>query len=329
MKYSYTLFLFLFCSLLSYGQGTLPLSFFEGKSIVLVSNDPGARPTITWQALADSIHPDLVRAGGDPVGYFELEQVALSTALQAVYGKAFLERQIQNVVLITRQKEQVSIHVGKFSGDGKIIENTSLYGISGKDWKTAGQQFAAIGAAVPTKNLLVADLAEFPTLGSQSVAANSQKWISRNPLNLDVFRLGIPLEGTSAINGPINAFRYEVYGKSPETLLAEQRDQQVGLEEIFSSKYPHEVAWLVETKTNQELLADRIQFLLVKVEGRQADLMKSMGLEPILGEEGSKTVVKFYIRFLIREELYLGSTWDAHPDWKVSLNQFLDNLNKK
>jgi hypothetical protein len=161
------------------------------------------------------------------------------------------------------------------------------------------------------------------------VAANSQKWISRNPLNLDVFRLGIPLEGTSAINGPINAFRYEVYGKSPETLLAEQRDHQVGLEEIFLSKYPHEVAWLVETKTNQELLADRIQFLLVKVEGRQADLMKSMGLEPILGEEGSKTVVKFYIRFLIREELYLGSTWDAHPDWKVSLNQFLDNLNKK
>ena len=253
----------------------------------------------------------------------------MSTALQAVYAKAFLERQIQNVVLITRQKEQVSIQVGKFSGDGKIIESTSLYGISGKDWKTAARQFAAIGTAVPTKNLLVADLAEFPTLGSQSVAANSQKWISRNPLNLDVFRLGIPLEGTSAINGPINTFRYEVFGKSPGALLAEQSAQKVGLEEIFASKYPHKVAWLVETKTNQELLADQIQFLLVKVEGRQADLMKSMGLEPISGEEGAKTVVKFYIRFLVREELYLGFTWDAHPDWKVSLNQFLDNLNKK
>jgi hypothetical protein len=270
----------------------------------------------------------LVRAGGDPVGYFELEQVALSPALQAAYAKAFLERQIQNVILITRQKAQVSIQVGKFSGEGKIIENTSLFGISGKDLKTVGQQFAGIGTAVPTKNLLVADLAEFPTLGTQSVAANSQKWISRNPLNLDVFRLGIPLEGTSAINGPINYYRYEVFGKSPETLLAEQSAQKVGLEEIFSNKYPHEVAWLLETKTNQELLADRIQFLLVKVEGRQADLMKSMGLEPITGEEGAKTVVKYYIRFLVREELYLGPTWDAHPDWKVSLNQFLDNLKK-
>ena len=210
MKYIYVVFFFLFSTAFVQGQATLPPTFFEGKSIILVSNDPGARPIITWKALADSIHPDLVRAGGDPVGYFELEQVALSTALQAVYAKAFLERQIQNVVLITRQKEQVSIQVGKFSGDGKIIENTSIFGISGKDWKTAAQQFAAIGTAVPTKNLLVADLAEFPTLGPQSVAANSQKWISRNPLNLDVFRLGIPLEGTSAINGPINTFRYEV-----------------------------------------------------------------------------------------------------------------------
>ena len=327
MKYSYALLFFLLVSTFAQGQG-IPPTFFAGKSIILVSNDPGAKPAITWQALADSIHPFLIRAGGDPVGYYELEQVALSTALQAEYAKAFLQRQVQNVVLITRQKTQLSIHVGKFSGEGKIIENTSLFGISGKDWKTVGQQFAGIGTAVPTKNLLVADLAEFPTLGTQSVAANSQKWISRNPLNLDVFRLGIPLEGTSAINGPINYYRYEVYGKSPETLLAEQSAQKSGLEEIFSSKYPHEVAWLLETKTNQELLADRIQFLLVKVEGRQADLMKSMGLEPITGEEGAKTVVKYYIRFLVREELYLGPTWDAHPDWKVSLNQFLDNLKK-
>ena len=327
MKYSYALLFFLLVSTFAQGQG-LPPTFFEGKSIILVSNDPGAKPAITWQALADSIHPYLVLAGGDPVGYFELEQVALSPALQAAYAKVFLERQIQNVVLITRQKELVSIQVGKFSGEGKIIENTSLFGISGKDWKTAGQQFAGIGTAVPTKNLLVADLAEFSTLGPQSVAANSQKWISKNPLNLDVFRLGVPLEGTSAINGPINSYRYEVYGKSPETLLADQSAQKVGLEEIFSSKYPHEVAWLVETKTNQELLADRIQFLLVKVEGRQADLMKSMGLEPITGEEGAKTVVKYYIRFLVREELYLGPSWDADPDWRVSLHQFLDNLKK-
>jgi hypothetical protein len=57
MKYSYVLLFFLFVTPFAQGQGTLPPTFFEGKSIILVSNDPGAMPAITWQALADSIHP--------------------------------------------------------------------------------------------------------------------------------------------------------------------------------------------------------------------------------------------------------------------------------
>jgi hypothetical protein len=328
MKYITTLLFFLLCSFLAHGQGTFPPSFFEGKSIVLVSNDPGARPIITWQTLADSIHPFLVRAGGDPVAYYELEQVALSAERQAEYAKAFLQRQIQNVILITRQKEQTSIHVGKFSGDGKLIAEANLSGVSSKDWKSAAQQFAGYGSTTSTKNLLVPDLAEFPLLVAQTATSSAQKFIPRNPLNLEVFRLGIPLEGTSAVTGPINTFRYPAFGKSPETLLAEQGEQKRGLEEIFTSTYPHELAWLTEAKSNPQLIADRIQFVLVKVEGRQVDLMKSMGLEPLTGEDGNKIVVKYYIRFLVREELYLGPVWDAHPDWRIALSQFLDNLKK-
>lgn len=328
MKYISTLLIFLLCSFLAQGQGTLPPTFFEGKSIVLVSNDPGAEPSLTWQVLADSIHSDLVRAGADPAAYYELEQVALSAERQAEYAKVFLQRQIQNIILITRQKEQTSIHVGKFSGDGKLIIESNLFGVSGKDWKTAGQQFAGYGGTIPTRNLLVPDLAEFPVLVAQTAGSNAQKFISRNPLNLEVFRLGIPLEETSAVTGPISTFRYGAYGKSGDVVLAEQSAQKKGLEEIFSSTYPHEVAWMVEAKSNPQLIADRIQFVLVKVEGRQADLMKSMGLEPLTGEEGSKTVVKYYIRFLVREELYLGPVWDAHPDWRIALKQFLDNLKK-
>ena len=328
MKYRAPLLFFFFCTLFAQAQGTLPPTFFEGKSVVLVSNDPGAKPSLAWQVLADSMHSNLVRAGGDPAAYYELEQVALSAERQAEYAKAFLQRQIQNIILITRQKEQTSIHVGKFSGDGKLITEANLFGVSGKDWKTAGQQFAGYGGSTPTQNLLVPDLAEFPVLVAQTAGSSAQKFLPRNPLNLEVFRLGIPLEGTSAVTGPINTFRYGAYGKSGEVVLAEQSAQKKGLEEIFSSTYPHEVAWMVEAKSDPQLIADRIQFVLVKVEGRQADLMKSMGLEPLTGEEGSKTVVKYYIRFLVREELYLGPVWDAHPDWRIALKQFLDNLKK-
>jgi hypothetical protein len=328
MKYISTLLFFLLCSLLAYGQGTFPPTFFDGKTIVLLSNDPGARPLVTWQALADSIHSYLVRAGGDPVAYYELEQVALSEERQSEYAKAFLQRQIQNLIFITRQKDQTSIHVGKFSGDGKLIRDASLFGVSGKDWQIAAQQFAAYGRTTPTRNLLVSDLAEFPGLVNQGAATGAQKFISRNPLNLEVFRLGIPVEGTSAVNGPISTFRYNAYGKSAENLLSEQSVQKRGLEEIFSNNYSYEVAWLTEAKSNSELWDDRIRFLLVRVEGRQADLMMSMGLKPLTGDEGQKTVIKYYIRHLARNEQYIGPSWDAHPDWRIALTQFLENLKK-
>lgn len=328
MKYFLSPLFFLFLVAAVKGQGALPPSFYDGKSVVLVSTDPAVRPAMPWQQLSDSIHSYLVAAGADAVAYYELEQVTLSAEKQAEYAKAFQQRGINNLIFVTRQKDKTSIHVGSFSGDGKLIASAALFGLSGENWKAVGQQLAALGKASPSKNLLIPDLAEFPPLGTQESAATAQKFFSRNPLNLEVFRLGIPLEGTSAVTGATSSFRFDLYGKTQETLLREQAAQKTALEDIFSSQYPHEVTWLTEAKSTPQLLADRVQFVLVKVEGRQADLMKSMGLDPATAEEGSKTVVKYYIRFLVREELYLGPTWDAHPDWSIALRQFLENLKK-
>jgi hypothetical protein len=328
MKYICTALLFLRVFISVFAQGELPPGFFDGKSIVLVSTDPGSRPVLSWQQLADSVHVHLVAAGADPVAYFELEQVILSEARQADYAKAFLQRQVKNIILVTRKKESLSIHVGPFSGDGKIVNSTALFGIMGKDWNEAGSQLAESGKSIRSKNLLVIDVAEFPQISNQETAQSERKFFPRNPLNLEVFKLGIPLEGSSAEAGALSYFRYDLLGKSQEAILAEQTAQKTQIQGIFENLYPHQIEWLTESKTNDQLVRDRVQFLLVKVEGRQADLMKSMGLEPILGEECSKTVVKYYIKLIVRDELYLGPVWDADSDWKVALSNFLNNLKK-
>jgi hypothetical protein len=328
MKYISIILFFVGFSDFAWSQGNLPNSFFEGKSVVVVSTDPSARPTMTWQVLADSIHPYLVEAGADPVAYFELEQVALSEARQADYAKAFLQRKVQNIILVTRQKEKLSVHVGPFSGDGKIIASQAIFGVSGIDWKEAGNYLIQAGKSKKSSNLLVIDVAEFPQISSQETAQSVQRFLPRNPLNLEVFKLGIPLEGSSAETGAMSFFRYDLFGKSEATILAEQASQKTQIQAIFEAIYPYQIEWLTETKTTQQLVADRIQFQLVKVEGRQADLMKSMGLEPLSGDEGLKIVVKYYIRFLVRDELYIGPEWDADSDWKVALTRFLENLKK-
>ncbi len=323
-------FLFIICSflpLLVTAQGALPETFFNGKSVVLVSSDPGARPPLSWKQLADSVHMSLVNAGADPVAYFELEQVSLSEAVQADYTKAFQTRGIKNIILLTRQKNRTSIHVAPFSQEGTIIPSTSLFGVTGSDYREAAAAIEAVGSGVTSHNLLVLDVPEFLTIASQE-AVSSQKFLARNPLNLDVFKLGIPLEGSSAETGLLSFFKYDNYGKTPETILAEQAAQKSGIEAIIKEEYPYAVEWLTEAKTNQELISDRVQFLLVKVEGREADLMRSMGLEVEANENSTRTVVKYYIKLLVRDELYIGPEWDADPDWRVALRQFLRNLKK-
>ena len=308
-------------------QGGLPQTFFDGKSVVFVSADPAARPIMTWEEVADSVHHSLVMAGGDPVAYFELEKVALSEAVQTDYAKAFQQRLVKNIILITRQKNQMSIHVGAFSDNGQIISSTALFGVSAENIGAATSQFGLIGENQPSQNLLVLDVPEFISVNTTE-SASSQKFLAQNPLNLDVFKLGITIEGSSAETGLLSYFRYDMYGKSPEAILAEQAAQKSGIEQVLKQEYPYQVAWLTEAKSEQELIRDKVQFLLVKVEGREADLMKSMGLEPKTGESASRIVVKYYIKLLVRDELYIGPEWDADPNWRLALDNFLKNLKK-
>jgi hypothetical protein len=306
-------------------QGTLPESFFDGKSVVLVSSDPGARPIMTWTQVADSVHQSLVAAGADPIAYFELEKVALSEAVQADYAQSLNKRMVRNIIIITRQKNSSSIHVGMFSADAKIITSTSLFGIQAADLKVASDQFSALSQNRESNNLLVIDVPEFLAISNDETSSN-QKFIATNPLNLDVFKLGVPIDGTSAESGFLSYFRYDMYGKTQATILAEQASQKAGIEQILKSDYPNQVEWLTEAKTVDELIKDKVQFVLMKVEGRESDMMKSMGVES--ASNSPRIVYKYYIKLLVRDELYVGPEWDADPDWRVALRNFLSNLKK-
>jgi hypothetical protein len=208
-----------------------------------------------------------------------------------------------------------------------MIPNTALFGKVGLNYSETISQFAAIGDGLKSKNLLVLDVPEFLSISAQEATA-ILKFLPRNPLNLDVFKLGIPIEGSSAQSGLLSYFKYDNYGKSQETILAEQANQKSGIEEILKQEYPFQVEWLTKATSNQELIRDRVQFILMRVEGREADLMQSMGLELSPSADMTRTVVKYYVKLLVRDELYIGPEWDADPDWRVALRNYLINLKK-
>ncbi|TVP52765.1 MAG: NTPase [Mongoliibacter sp.] len=331
MKYISACCLILLSVLAVQGQNTLPEVFLEGKSIVLISNAPSAKPILDWKDIAEGVHEGLVEAGGDPVAYFELEDLTLSEEVQAAYANSFNKRLISSVVILTRKSDgQFLLHIAPFSNSSSIISSTSAWSIDGKTIAEIKDNLKQLGQNSKSQNFLVLEVPEYPKEDAgQSGSSSTRRFFPRNPLNLDVFKLGVQLGGALGDAGILSAFRYDLIGKTEQAILAEQEAEKKGLQGIFEASYPHEVVYLGTAKTDAELLSERIQFLLVKVEGREADLMESMGLNPSGLQEPNRIVVKYYIRLIVRDELYLGPVWDADPNWRNALSSFLENLSIK
>lgn len=326
IKYISGLLFLTFSTVKALGQPSPIDGFMEGKSVVLISAAPGADPVISWDSLAHEIHGPLTEAGGDPVAYYELENIILSEETQAGYAADFAKRLIQNVITITRKENaELFIHIMPFSQDQNIVEKGTSWSASAQNLKELKEKIAEIGKNRKSKNFLVIEVPEFGSADAEKGKSSSQ-YLSRNPLNLDVFKLGVPLTGAADGSSFLTTFRYDLLGKSNEQMLSEQKAEKDELESIFKSHYPYEVEFIGSPKNEAELIKDRIQFILMRIEGREGDLMKNMGLKVPDSINSERIVVKYYIKFLVRGELYMGPVWDADPDWRMALINFLKNL---
>lgn len=330
MKYIAALFFISFLAVQSYSQTAALEGFMDGKAAVLISAAPGARPVMSWEALAEEVHQALVEAGGDPVAYFELEDIIISEGTQAGFAASFSQRLIKNIVVITRKENgEFVIHIMPFTQDKSIAAPGSAWSASANDLEELTERIIAIGNNRKTHNLLVIEVPEFPQEATATeVQKGTELFLARNPLNLDVFKLGVRLAGAAGESGFLTTFRYDLLGKTAEQILAEQQSERQGLESVFDAHYPYEVVFLTEPKSEAELIKERVQFLLMRMEGREADLMERMGLEVPESTDRERIVIKYYIKFLVRNELYIGPEWDADPHWDIALANFLKNVNK-
>jgi hypothetical protein len=325
MKYLSALLLLILIQTSSWSQGGLPDYFLDGKSVVLISNSPQARPAMNWQSIAEIIHSAILEAGGDPVSYFELEDIALSEEIQAGYAAAFIKRQIRSIIIFTRKSNgELAFHIAPFTQNKNLVPGSGAWGIQATSLDQLVENLNNLGKSSRSNNLLVLEVPEFPN--SESGIQSVKKFIPRNPLNLDVFKLGIPLSGSTGDAGLLMSYRYDMLGKSEQTILAEQASERAGLEQLLESHYPFQYEFLTTVKADADLIRDRVQFILVRLEGKEGDLMKSMGLAIENPDEKTRIVVKYYIRLIIRDELYIGPVWDADPDWRKALASFLENL---
>jgi hypothetical protein len=309
-----------------FGQSSPMEVFLNGKSVVLVSASPAGIPSYSWEKIGEEIHLSLVESGADPIAYYELEDVVLSDATQATFAANFNKRIVQSIIVITRKQDGTfHLQVFPFSGDSNILRMGQSLSTTASNMEEFKSNVAALGRNQPTGNFLVLEVPEFPPSPTGTGSSNST-YLKQAPLNLDVFKLGVILTGASGESGFLTTFRHDLFGKSPEQREAEQNAEKQGLEEVFREVYTHQVEFLTEALSNQQLIQNRIQYILMRIEGREGDIMKSMGVNIPPNTDVNRIVVKYYIKFLVRNEFYIGAEWDASPNWKDALKAFLTQM---
>jgi hypothetical protein len=329
MKYLSLIVLLWIHTFTASGQGGPIEVFLNGKSVVLVSASPAASPSYSWKDIGEEIHLSLVKAGADPVAYYELEDVVLSEATQATFATNFNKRIVQSIIVITRKQDGTfHLQVYPFSGDSNILRLGQNLTTSASTLEELKANVATLAKNQPSGNFLVLEVPEFP-LSPIGTGGGNATYLKQAPLNLNVFKLGVILTGASGDAGFLTTFRHDLYGKSLEQREAEQNAERQGLEAVFNEIYPYQVEYLTETYSNQQLIQNRIQFLLMRIEGREEDIMESMGVSIPPNIDGSRIVVKYYIKFLVRNELYIGANWDASPNWREALTSFLNQIVKQ
>ncbi len=316
-------------SLQSIGQNEVVGQFLSGKSVVFISASTTASPSFSWKELAEEFHPSLIAAGGDPIAYYELEEAILSEAIKNSYASYFSRRLVENIVLLIRKNDgQFYSHIFPFTGNGNIIAPGENWSGSAEELEGLKNQIEALNMGRRSENFLVIEVPEYPPIPGMENNTAQSGYLAENPLNLDAFKLGVLLTGAAGNEGFLTTFRHDIYGKPEQEVATEQRAEREGMESVFEANYPYDVVFLTEAKSNQELIQDGVQFLLMKQEGREADLMQSMGLDPASSDQPDRVVVKYFIRFLVRNEQYIGTSWDADPNWRVALKAFLEQVSR-
>src|SRR5690606_24244762 len=208
MKYILVLFILILYPFQSNSQNSPLEGFMDGKSVVLISTAPSAKPLIPWDSLAMKIHGALLEAGGDPVAYYELEDIILSEQTQAGFAAQFSNRLIKNIIVITRKENaELFIHIMPFTQDKNMVSPETAWSASAGNLEEFRTKIAEAGKNRTSKNLLVIDVPEFiPNSAQTEVSGNSPQFLSRNPLNLNIFKLGVPLSGATGDWGYLTTF---------------------------------------------------------------------------------------------------------------------------
>lgn len=335
--------------LLDYRQDYLPETLLSERSAVLVHVLPrhnGARGD--WKGLCAKAHPYFNKIGIDPVAYLYNEDVFSGEEPRRSFIKWFEDRKIVNLIFLsermTNGQKEFLISITTFKGGNNLAENGQpAWCYRNPDLERLFIVLYRLSSELSLKkeNFLIVDKPEY--FNDIPLAPGKRFEAFQPDLKLD--KLAVPR--FEKIDIPAiylkNPLNQEIAAEAEKyNLMVDQMNQRF---EQLMAHYPFSFEFVnLSQKTREQLRKEGFQFILFHINssGRsiremldyRIDRTETAFASMLASESGTSVkpisadvpVYKFYIRHILTNDVFLGTTWDSDNNWEQALQNHLHGM---
>lgn len=309
----------------------LPESLLYTKSVVFV-NDHNQKQASAWKDLSVEAHKTFREAGIDAVAYYYFDDVKAGRDVSRKLAEELSQRQIKNIVVISRDKKGCGLAITPFSGNAFFFDKDQH--IYKQTASSCDQLFIELGKVAyrnkaEVQNYLINDQPEF-FVGAGSVVGGRRAEAFAKDLKLD--KLAVP----KFQEDDLSLLQSSSPGVDSSTLQVDHLNAT--LENIMAD-YPYEYALVDPDIDEDKLRQSGYQFILLKLHTTKAHIRDMLEYEQkedattaekavanSVDEQAS--VYKFYVKHIYTGDVYVGDVWDASKDWKEALRNYIHNMKK-
>jgi hypothetical protein len=308
-----------------------------------------------WKSMSFQAHDYFKQIGIDAAVYIYLDDALAGPDASQMYAKYLTEREIKYIIILSKVLVKSgnkidTTHVAvitQFNGQPDFISNGQ------KAWKDQNKDVdrimrniyrIAVRLEFKRTNFLIIDQPEF--IGGISIipARRNESF----PTDLRVDKIAVPKYVDYEIPSgyPHSPINNRISGEIDESNKINSR-LNARLESIFSA-YPWKYELVDYGAGEEQLFKDGFQYVLLRLNTAGNSIRQMLGYELNEGETDYITVLKrpdgaitfrsipvsapvykYYIKHLVRKEIYIGEVWDADETWDSALEHFIANLKER
>lgn len=285
-------------------EGSLPETILNSRSVVFY-------PYTFAEAELDKIQRAFQRAGIDAVAYFENDLVSTGRDASVALAEYLNRREIANLIYF-RKQARYSIYITTYNRRANLVEADQpawTYESPALD-VLLQHVYRTTANAFQRENFLINDV---PEKGFEISAINGR----RNEffaIDLKVDQLAVPKFGDEAMDAELAQimqlypFKYTL--TEPGLSEAELRKQGF----LFVLRFMH---------ARNKVVRDVLGYQINRGQNAIVSIAYNDDQQQLKNFSINEVVYKFYFKHIESSNVFLGTKWDADPDWQQALKNQL------